>query len=88
MRTRTITIRKGWANNTVYMMPDNVTPSVFEIIYLIISCKLKADGYTELNASFDTLRGKNATEKIIIKAWYWRGNWAVPDKQTYAVWYK
>jgi len=88
MRTRTITIRKGWANDTDYMFSENVRSTAFKEAYKIVAAKLRADGYKELNYLFDKLKGKNATEKIIIKAWYWRGSWASPDKQTYTVWYK
>ena len=37
---------------------------------------------------FETLKGKKATEKVVIKAWYFRGEWSDPTKETFRVYYK
>lgn len=49
--------------------------------------KSELNGFKEFPA-FKTLRGLKATQKVIIKAWYWRGEWNDPTKEIYAIYYK
>ena len=79
MKTKTITL-KGWANST--------TNKTFALNYKQKKDELLANGYKELRFWELCLRGKNATEKIVIKGWYWRGAWADATKETYSVFYK
>lgn len=44
-------------------------------------------GYKELKG-FQTLKDKNATHKVVIKGWYWRGAWSSPTKETVTIFYK
>jgi len=37
---------------------------------------------------FETLKSKKASEKVVIKAWYYRGEWSNSTKETYTVYYK
>ena len=37
---------------------------------------------------FETLKNKKATEKVVIKALVWHGEWSDPTKETYTVYYK
>lgn len=50
--------------------------------------RINQRGFKQLNTAFDTLRGKDATEKIVIKGRFWRGSWADPTLETVAVFYK
>lgn len=87
MKTKQITL-KGWANNSDLMCSENSTNSKFLAQFLPLQDELLEKGFKRLNLAFDNLRGKNATEKVIIKGWYWRGAWSDPSKETYAVFYK
>jgi len=87
MITKTKTL-KGWANNSDLFFSKNVKNKTFLIQFNELKKQLLKKGYKELNTSFDTLKGKKASEKIIIKGWYWLGSWNDPKKQTYSVFYK
>lgn len=78
MKRKQITL-KGWANN---LSPD------FGKNFDTLKTILLSDGFKELNTVFHNLSGKNATEKITVKAWYWRGEWSDATKESYAVFYK
>jgi hypothetical protein len=45
------------------------------------------NGFKELSC-FETLKSKKASEKVVIKAWYFRGEWSDPTKETFRVYYK
>ena len=49
--------------------------------------KSELSGFKELSC-FETLKSKKASEKVVIKAWYWRGEWSDPTKEVYTVYYK
>ena len=89
MKTITKTI-KGWANNTDFFTNSNTTNNDFinNLNKYLSDNKVFEKGFKELNTAFDTLHGKNATEKIVIKGRYWSGNWADPYKSIYKVYYK
>ena len=87
MKTKQITIR-GWANDTDYLFNENTGNSVFMGNFRAKERELLKSGYKELNRAFDTLRGKNATERIDVYGWYWRGSWSDPQKQIFATFYK
>lgn len=78
MKTTQITL-KGWVNST--------TNKTFALNYKQKKDELLANGYKKLQ-SWELLRGKNATEKIVVKGWYWRGAWDDPSKEVYAIFYK
>jgi len=85
MKTTTKTI-KGWANNSMLTFSENTTNDTFlNSLDKFIQENLK--GFKRLGLG-ETLRGKNATEKVIIKGWYWHGSWSDPTKETFAVFYK
>jgi len=85
MKVKTKTI-KGWASDTNYMFSQNVRGDTFSK-NLAKYVKENLRGFKRLK-SFQYLKGKNASEKVIIKAWYWRGNWSDPIKKTYCIFYK
>lgn len=86
MKTTVKTI-KGWANNSNLIFNQNTNNDTFQSnLEKYIDKNLK--GYIQLNTSFDTLRGKNAKHKVIIKGYYWRGAWANATKETVTVFYK
>lgn len=89
MKTTIKTI-KGWANNTDFFTNENTNNNTFinNLNKYLNDSKILESGFKKLNTSFDTLKGKEANEKIVIKGRYWAGNWASPYKQTYAVYYK
>ena len=89
MKTTIKTI-KGWANNTDFFTNENTNTNTFinNFNKYLNDSKILENGFKKLNTSFDTLKGKEASEKIVIKGRYWAGNWASPYKQTYAVYYK
>ena len=85
MKTKVKTIA-GWANNTDYYFSQNATNDIFQKnLEKYISENLR--GYKRLNF-WDTLRGKGATEKIIIRGKYWRGSWNDPTTETVTIFYK
>jgi hypothetical protein len=89
MKTTIKTI-KGWANNTDFFTNENTNNNTFinNLNKYLADNNIIENGFKKLNISFDTLKGKGATEKIVIKGRYWAGNWASPYKQTYSVYYK
>jgi hypothetical protein len=82
MKTKQITIQQ-YANSS-----QNCEHTPFQLAFFKIESDLKGKGYKELNTAFDTLRGKNATEKIIIKARYWAGNWSNVTTRIFTIFYK
>jgi len=82
MKTTTI-IAKGWSNMPVLAISD----SEFMDSFGSIRVSLLLNGFIRLD-SFENLCGKNANEKVIVKAWYWRGEWSTPTKEIYAIFYK
>ena len=78
MKTTQITL-KCWANTSNEIFIGN---------FRAIESKLLKNGFKQLNTAFDTLRGKKATEKVIIYAWYWRGEWTDKTKGVYTIFYK
>lgn len=89
MKVRT-KILKGWCNTTSFLFSQNLKSSckVQQSLNDFLEQEINGKGYKELNIAFDTLRNKNATEKIIVKGWYWRGSWASPTKEIITVYYK
>ena len=86
MKVTTKTI-KGWPFKTDLMTSPNITNvSTFEN-NLKNYIENHLQGYTKL-PYYLTLRGCNATHKVIIKAWRWRGSWASPKCEIYEVYYK
>lgn len=89
MKTTIKTI-KGWANESSYLFSQNSSNSVFQsnLQKYMTEARINQRGFKQLNTAFDTLRGKDATEKIVIKGRFWRGSWADPTLETVAVFYK
>jgi hypothetical protein len=89
MKTTIKTI-KGWVNNSDFFTNENTNNNTFinNLNKYLADNNIIERGYKKLNTSFDTLKDKGATEKIVIKGRYWAGNWASPYKQTYSVYYK
>jgi hypothetical protein len=85
MKVTTKTI-KGWANNSYLFFSENTTNDLFKK-NLSSYVKENLQGYKELKPH-ETLRDKNATHKVIIKGWYWRGSWNDPKRQTVTVYFK
>ena len=79
---------KGYANNSDLLFSENSKNDTFLTQLNTLKKELLKKGFKELNTAFDTLKGKNANEKIIVKAWYWNGSWSDPKKQQYTVFYK
>ena len=85
MKTKVVTL-KGWANNSNLLFSENSQSTNFDAnMNKYISENLQ--GYKRLKF-WDTLRGKKATQKVVIKGRYWRGSWADPTVETVAVFYK
>lgn len=76
MKTRVKTI-KGWVNNSNKVFENNLKK--YEEEHL--------QGFKKLRL-FETLKDKNATEKVIIKGWYWRNTWVGGEKQVVTTYYK
>lgn len=87
MKTTQITL-KGWANNSDLMFSENSTNEYFMAQFNRLESELIANGFKRLKLPWQDLRGKNATEKIVVKGWYWRGSWSDPSKEVYAIFYK
>lgn len=87
MKTKTKTIR-GWANKSDLLFSQNSGNIIFTENFRELESRLIKDGYKQLNIAFDTLRGKNATAKVVVKGWHWRGSWSDPTKEIYAIFYK
>jgi hypothetical protein len=86
----TVKTIKGWANNTDYIASPNTTNNTFleNLDNYVKEQKLYERGFKTLNTAFYTLRGVQATEKIVIKGRYWAGAWSDSYKQTFTVFYK
>ena len=88
MKTKIKTF-KVWASETYFLFSQNVERGQVtegqKKIQEWVSENLK--GYKKL-PSFDTLRGKGAKEKVVLKAWQWNGSWADPSRKVIAVFYK
>lgn len=85
MKVTKKTIR-GWANNSNLFFSENTTNDKF----VANLKKFEKENLSEFKvlSCFQTLRGKNAKEKVIIYGWYWRGSWADPTKEIVRVYYK
>ena len=85
----TIKTFKVWASETHFLFSQNIdTKQANEEqkkVQKWINENLK--DYKKLSSS-DTLRGKAAKEKVILKAWQWNGSWANPSRRVIAVFYK
>ena len=77
MTTKQITL-KGFAN----VLNDKF---IFQLKQL--EKQLIESGYKQLPFNHN-LHGKKATEKITIKAWYFRGNWSDKSLEQYNIFYK
>lgn len=77
MKTKQITL-KGFAN---------VLNDKFIFQFRQLEKQLIESGYNKLPFNHN-LHGKKATEKIIIKAWYFRGNWNDKSLEQYNIFYK
>jgi len=86
MKTKQITL-KGWANSTNFLTSENVQNNVFLENYKKKETELISNGYKK-RYSFGTLHGIKHSEKIIIKGWFWNGNWNDPTKETISIFYK
>lgn len=86
MKTTTKTL-KGWVNDSNYFASSNVESNLFRKNLEKFREQL-GDGWKQLNTAFDTLRGKGASEVIVIKGWYWRGSWSDPTKEMVTKFYR
>jgi len=85
MKTTIKTI-KGWANKSNYLFSQNSENKTFSAnLESYKNTHLK--GFKQLG-EFETLKGKRATEKVIIKGWYWGGSWSDPTKEIVFTFYK
>lgn len=85
MKTTVKTI-KGWTNNSNMLFSPNTKNDSFNK-NLKNYVETNLNGFKKLSF-FDSLRDKNAKEKVIIKGYYWRGSWADPTKETVCIFYK
>jgi len=85
MKTTVKTIR-GYVNNSDLLFSQNSENSTF-LKNLKQYERTNLKGFKQLKFN-QTLRGKEVKEKVIIKAYYWRGNWNNPTKETYCTYYK
>ena len=87
-RIRQITL-KGWGSTTNYLTNQNVSgKAAAEELRELMRGRLK--GYIRLPAWADSFRDVPESfncEKVVVKAWYWRGNWSDPIKKVYALFY-
>lgn len=84
-KTRQITL-KHWGNTTCFLASQNVSGrNATEELSVLMNDKLK--GYVRLPfwaSSFRDIPESRGCDKVIVKAWYWRGNWSYPTKEVYA----
>ena len=84
-KTRQITL-KGWGNTTCYLTNQNVSGSKAKQQFdELLQGELK--GYVKLPTwatSFRDIPESRGCDKVIVKAWHWRGNWSDPTKEVYA----
>ena len=87
-KTRQITL-KGWGESTSYLTNQNVSGKNAGTEYAAL-LKGRLKGYLVLPgwATFRDIPESRGCDKVIIKAWYWRGNWSDPEKRVYARLYK
>jgi hypothetical protein len=85
----TVKTIKGYINNSDLLYSENSNNNLFlnNLEKYIIENDLFNKGFKKLS-SFQTLRDKQAKEKIIIKGYYWRGSWAGASKETYCIYYR
>lgn len=86
-KRREITL-KGWGNTTHYFTNQNVSgKAAAEELRELMNGVLK--GYVKLpsGATFRNVPESFGCEKVIVNAWYWRGNWCDPTKEVYARFY-
>lgn len=86
MKTKQITL-PGWANNSNMIFSPNSNNKTFTERFNELEKNLLSNGYQKLKF-FQDLRGREASEKLIVKGKYWRGEWADPSRETYAIFYK
>ena len=85
MKVTSKTIR-GYVNDSTYLFSENSTSSKFDRnLDEYVSKHLS--GYTLL-PSWDTLRGKEVSHKVVIKGYWWRGSWSDPSKGVVCVYYR
>lgn len=85
MKVRTKTI-KGWVNSSSYLFSENSSRNLFAKNLKEYQDK-HLIGYHKLQ-SWETLREKNASGKVIIKGWYWRGACSDSSKEVVTVFYR
>ena len=85
----TIKTFKVWASETHFLFSQNIEPKQLNEGHKKVRKWIEENlkGYKRLNSS-DTLRGKRAKEKVVLKAWQWNGSWADPSRKVIAVFYK
>lgn len=87
-KTRQITL-KNWGSTTNYLTNQNVNgKSAVAELEELMRGKLK--GFVRLPgwaSSFRDVPESFNCEKVVVKAWYWRGNWSDPIKKVYARFY-
>jgi hypothetical protein len=86
MKVKTKTL-KGWARSTYFLGSQNVGRKTFDENLEKFEREAIDNGFKKLSF-WDNLRGKNATEKIIVKGWKWNGNWGDPTKEIVAIYYR
>ena len=84
-KTRQITL-KHWGATTNFLTNQNVSGKDAETeLNELMGEKFK--GYVKLPAWADSFRDipeSKGCERVIVKAWFWRGNWSDPEKRVYA----
>jgi len=84
-KTRQITL-KNWGRTTFYFASQNVSGEK-AIVELKELMEGKLKGYVKLPpwaTSFRDFPETRGCDKVIVKAWNWRGSWCDPTKETYA----
>ena len=84
-KTREITL-KHWGATTNYLTNQNVSGQAAETeLRELLNGKFK--GYVKLPSwaeSFRDVPESRDCERVIVRAWFWRGNWCDPEKKVYA----
>ena len=83
-KTRQITL-KNWGYTTCFLASPNVSgENATKELSELMNGRLK--GYIKLPswATFRDIPESRDCDKVIIKAWRWRGSWCDPTKETYA----
>ena len=82
----TVKTLKGWANNSNLLFSQNTKNDIFNSnLKKYINENLQ--GFKKLSC-FDSLKGRQANEKIVIKGYYWRGSWNDPTKEIICIYYR